>query len=1518
MTIKEQIEKEIGKIYNKYLYSAEEIVSDYNREESLRKDYEGRQIYELLQNADDEAEDVDGDVFIELDGTKLTIKNTGTPFSFRGIKSLMHPNASPKLVNENKIGNKGLGFRAILNWTDSIKILTKDFCVEFSKDYAKSFFKKITEENNALLPDIKLLTKQDFPVSLLSCPCVLDEGAYPDDGYDTVIVFDCNEDLIDEIQNEIQGLTLEELIFLKNLKIIHIKTKDTYRTIEKIEVDGEVFLREKNELTGIEEERNWKIFKTQGEIEVEGKLKTYEFIIAYNEKYDSRNNVLYSYFKTDVEMPFPALIHGTFELSSDRNNLIKGSEVNKILIEKLVDFMIETAVKISLDSGECGYAPLQLLTSDLSSFTLDTYYDFNYILGSKLRTAKILPTISNTYLSVEDRPKYSISGFECTVNPEKFPELLKNEPAEPIRAFIQNLNLGFYSQGELCNRINSDLDYYSLEDKCELISCFKDEYKYPNGDIGAPYLLVDIKGNAICDKEKVYPLSGGKTFIGLPDWVKIHFLNDKMEQLLRKEFKISGQDDVSVRQFAQSMSLFNVDEYSFEKVLRNLNGQIASEELTIDNCREVLIWLYSCYKNGNKFPSGLKIKVIGRNGELLNASECYFGNEYKNVIGENVLAPVTDNFIANKNTLGLGSEAEESVKEFLKWLGVRKYPRVIYKSITGDERSAFDKYHQEISSEYICDNGESYKWEEFSISECRVATFERLNEILANSNFEDILAWFIADRNAQNMLSLDEEIYDGSFIKGKKGSQYSLRTISHNNMRSYFRWRLKNINWVRCCDGNKHATSKCCFTDYGISPLIVVPEYDLTIFKELCGTKAKRQVDDVLSKSGVADSICDMDKRTIFRILLQLHEVDTDCTKGSKIYNELIKQLENIDKLSYGNAEYSEFVRSGKVLCKHNGEKAYMPIKSVRYTDNKIFSGEILKKFNMLYVNARSGEGKVEKILGVLPLKNVNISLAGEVIKHPCNADFQEIYKQFLPYVYACRLMVVKKAQKDLKNLKNTRVLLVSIIDIKFSFGGEEFISKINDFEIAYITKDNTAYIKVPTTYSDIEKLKSNVIEFSAAVSEVVTNILDVDGDREFFRDMFTRSKSARDYIMRNDRGDEELIYLKQAMEELKINSDIKSDFWRIVADCLGIGYKDESEAEILVNGTFDIGECNIDFSNISSLKSLGAIVTLFNKLDIDIDEYNIRAINEINLIPYWKRRFIDLKLAIKNKYYSYLYKLGVNKEVSIEEFVSLLSKYSFTDAPFVNSVKEDIYKKFNNLFGVSVDELNTIQTADKKVLDAMSGSLDLMRTAELLGREDELEQQNDSQSLDDNSEECEQDDEPEDKKVNDIEPANIGRTEFESKTHYDGKPRGGFRAEDLQKTKLRNGLLCEKAVLEKLQEKYKAKWVSGYSKEYGNPEGSDDYGYDIEYVDESGEVIFVEVKSSTSDKIEFSMTQNEIDVGRANKNRYKVIFVNSGANPLVPLDLGYIFDFDEGEELFDNSKFAIKAKEYILLTKKR
>ena len=47
------IEKEISIIRDKYLRSAIDILSDYNNENKTKLDYKGRQIYELLQNADD-------------------------------------------------------------------------------------------------------------------------------------------------------------------------------------------------------------------------------------------------------------------------------------------------------------------------------------------------------------------------------------------------------------------------------------------------------------------------------------------------------------------------------------------------------------------------------------------------------------------------------------------------------------------------------------------------------------------------------------------------------------------------------------------------------------------------------------------------------------------------------------------------------------------------------------------------------------------------------------------------------------------------------------------------------------------------------------------------------------------------------------------------------------------------------------------------------------------------------------------------------------------------------------------------------------------------------------------------------------------------------------------------------------------------------------------------------------------------------------------------------------------------
>lgn len=107
--IEKQIKAELDKIKRKYLDSADEIFSDFNKEGQTAGDYNGRQIYKLLQNAEDAANGF-GEVLIEFKKNKFSISNTGTPFDFDGVVSLLRSNSSSKKFSSNMIGQKGAWF----------------------------------------------------------------------------------------------------------------------------------------------------------------------------------------------------------------------------------------------------------------------------------------------------------------------------------------------------------------------------------------------------------------------------------------------------------------------------------------------------------------------------------------------------------------------------------------------------------------------------------------------------------------------------------------------------------------------------------------------------------------------------------------------------------------------------------------------------------------------------------------------------------------------------------------------------------------------------------------------------------------------------------------------------------------------------------------------------------------------------------------------------------------------------------------------------------------------------------------------------------------------------------------------------------------------------------------------------------------------------------------------------------------------------------------------------------------
>ena len=94
-------------------------------------DYKGREIYELLQNAEDaKAETVE--IILDTRENLLSISNMGDEclsFTEEGFSSIMMAGTSPKqLSKQSYIGNKGLGFRSILNWSDVIRIHSSGVC----------------------------------------------------------------------------------------------------------------------------------------------------------------------------------------------------------------------------------------------------------------------------------------------------------------------------------------------------------------------------------------------------------------------------------------------------------------------------------------------------------------------------------------------------------------------------------------------------------------------------------------------------------------------------------------------------------------------------------------------------------------------------------------------------------------------------------------------------------------------------------------------------------------------------------------------------------------------------------------------------------------------------------------------------------------------------------------------------------------------------------------------------------------------------------------------------------------------------------------------------------------------------------------------------------------------------------------------------------------------------------------------------------------------------------------------
>lgn len=90
-----------------------------------------------------------------------------------------------------------------------------------------------------------------------------------------------------------------------------------------------------------------------------------------------------------------------------------------------------------------------------------------------------------------------------------------------------------------------------------------------------------------------------------------------------------------------------------------------------------------------------------------------------------------------------------------------------------------------------------------------------------------------------------------------------------------------------------------------------------------------------------------------------------------------------------------------------------------------------------------------------------------------------------------------------------------------------------------YIPKNHK---EVPNKFLMFEELKQ-VFEFADAVAELITAILDVNEDKDFFRDLFRDTDLIREKKMRSDENDENLEMLTEAGKRFNTEVNLRDEF---------------------------------------------------------------------------------------------------------------------------------------------------------------------------------------------------------------------------------------------------------------------------------------------------------------------------------------------------------------------------------------
>jgi Domain of unknown function (DUF3883) len=1127
---------------DEYRRNPKRLLADHGTEKSIIRDYVGREILELLQNANDaaiEAEEL-GRIRIELHREGLVVANTGQPFSRDGVDSLRLAHLSPKRARRAQlVGHKGLGFRAVLNWARFPFILSGGLVLGYSLRYARekqSWLRTLSSELAAAI-DTETHLSRALVIPLLAFPsCPWDGNLAPfletdaqrvlyaracelRTEYDTVIgmPFDEAAEALVEARAQIARLRPEVLLFAPGIQeLLIVADGENAQHWSRISPDESGLSRVAMGPTGSATIREWYVRTERDTVPSEyladgAEPQRYEIVLAVPANHVAEPGYLYSYFPTEVPFPYGLVAHASLDLVSNRQHF-QPTKTNEFIVTRLAALLAETAAEQAARSG--GTAGLEMLVTRGHHGEALEKMAFRQKLVCAARSLPLVPTLDGKF-SIPADARRAPADDASWLLACAFPKVAKTQRAQMLGGLLEELGSQSLTRSDWM-RAAQLLRFDTIDERAAFIGGVL-EYRVRDAEL-LP-LLLDSTSEVVPHGVRVFLTGPADRVHDVPKWMELRFLHPELHAALESRLGANDQAEMVTR-----LANLGVARYSLDSLLGALVARAnqwakekAPNELAIRS--ELLLTLRELFPQNTapekrpRFPDDAKLLLPTQAGTFEDARTLYLGEGfgYRGLILQGLYGSFgRSKLLIRPNDLGL-NDSPEQLRDFFRWLGVADLPR---ETINATPEWEFHQYVKQTLS-FPLQMQDSFIPSAAAINEPRfknLKTIDGLDRFLVKADPIAILAWLAQDDRAVRWKF--SSIEHGQFGNRPHHAQYT--RFYEGPIPSYIRWRLRTTAWLPRRDGSAGKPQDCVAESArGLEEVLPVPRRPAATQLQSFGLQPAL-LRDAFDRAGVIPGFSQLEPEQLYDLLLSLPLRDSSGRWARSIYRAVLDHFDASDV--QGSAPRERFAQKGQMWARYGLEEKYWPVSDVWHVDSEDIPAALCRKLKVVTLPKRSGAQKVAAVFGVKAVERSNIVRRISEYQPVVGAErFSEEIEHLKPMIFLLR-RTQRQAARESELFRKLHVIVCSSISGEVEFAGQSDRLELGAWDWILDDQMHTAYVQADS--SEPDPLRSDLL--ADAMGQVFAAVFRIERGDEFARLISCKSKD-RVKILHRLVGEDEL-----------------------------------------------------------------------------------------------------------------------------------------------------------------------------------------------------------------------------------------------------------------------------------------------------------------------------------------------------------------------------------------------------------